>query len=124
MRGEDGGDRVHPPGEGLAEDEQAELADESANASAMTRLMKKFSRKAKKHEMQQQSLKQGVCTQEMRAKMMRLRVRVKGVLEGLNASECPIPILNFLRSLTANGQFFPDNFLLTYEEKGEEFLKV
>jgi len=63
--------------------------------------------------------KEKLDSSAFQAKILKVQVRVKGVIEGLvsitNDKEMPVPLRLFLNKLVNNGAFFPENYLVSFE---------
>lgn len=60
-----------------------------------------------------------ITYQERELRLMKAKVRVKGILnsilENIRLNQVPKPLLSFLDGLIKDKQFIPDNFATTYE---------
>ena len=70
-------------------------------------------------------VKAGVSKTELNSRVLRLQVRVKGILNALieqsEESIIPEPLLKFLNKLTRNKTYLPDNYLTPFEESRLKF---
>ena len=60
-----------------------------------------------------------VSAEELQNRLMKAKVRLKGILKGIldqsTAENIPMPLVSFLVSIVTPGQFLPDGLLSQYE---------